>query len=78
MKKIISLALVIGGLALGIYGATVHVDNQSLVKIGDISISKKLEVEKTNNSRLNWVSATGGGLFLVGLVLLAVGGGKGS
>ena len=67
MKKSISILLIITGIVIGIYGMTGYVDNQTAVEIGDVNISKDLEITKEKNTMLNVVSVTGLVLTVIGI-----------
>lgn len=67
MKKSLSILLLIAGIAIGIYGLTGYVDSQTAVEIGDINISKDLEIKKEKNTLINVVSVTGLVLTVIGI-----------
>jgi hypothetical protein len=67
MKNKIALLLMIAGLGIGIYGMTAYVDQQNLFEIGNLDITKKLKIQKSEESLVNEVSLGGGALLVLGL-----------
>ncbi|RMG25260.1 MAG: hypothetical protein D6730_11185 [Bacteroidetes bacterium] len=67
MKKSLHILLIVLGLGITLYGATVYAERDTAVEIGEVRISKDLEVSKNEKHRLNWVSISGGVLLLLGL-----------
>ena len=75
MKKTIGIFLILVGLALGAYGLTVQKDKNTLVEIGDISVTDDLEVSDNNPGMWNFATI-GGGILLIGGILTLVVKGK--
>lgn len=73
MKKTTGIVALVIGLIIGIYGLTGYIQNNDALEIGDVSISKDLEVTTDNNHLINWVTITGGVITLAGIGIMAKG-----
>lgn len=73
MKKSLNIILIVVGLFMTIYGATAYADKDTVVEIGNVNISKDLEITKDEKHRLNWLSVSGGAICLLGLGMTVAG-----